>query len=220
MLLIGTEIIYFMDKRKVLNRANYYFITDGEGKKSIIDQVRIAVENDVKIIQYREKTKSDMEKYEELKEIKDICEGKALLMVNDRVDLALAVNADGIHLGQDDLPAREVRKFAETLVIGVSTHELEQAKDAERLADYLAVGPVFTTDTKEDTDSEIGIERAKEIAESIDVPTVAIGGIGEDDLESLATSFDMICAISSVTRDGNLSERISYFEGKIDELKR
>lgn len=209
-----------MDKKNLLNKANYYYITDDEAETPIVDQVQKAIENDVKIIQYREKSKSDREKYEELREIRDRCEGKALLIVNDRADLALAVDAGGIHIGQDDLPLEEVRKLAENLVIGVSTHEVEQAKDAESLADYLAVGPVFRTKTKEDTDYELGIKIAKKISESVDVPTVAIGGIEEDDLESLAGPFDMICAISSVTREGDLSERISYFEEEIDEVKR
>ncbi|MEF8833044.1 MAG: thiamine phosphate synthase [Candidatus Thermoplasmatota archaeon] len=209
-----------MDKRNLLSKANYYYITDGEAEIPIVDQVQRAVENDVKVIQYREKTKSDREKYEELKKIRDICGENALLIVNDRADLALAVDADGIHLGQNDLPLDEVRKFAENLLIGLSTHELEQAKESESLADYLAVGPIFRTKTKEDTDPELGIEKAKEISESVDLPTAAIGGIEEDDIESLVEHFDMICAISSVTRDGDLSERISYFEEKIDEVKR
>jgi len=186
----------------------------------MIEQVQKAVENDVKIIQYREKNKSDREKYKELEKIKEICEEKALLIVNDRADLALAADADGVHLGQDDLPPAKVVDFAKDLLIGVSTHELDQAKAAERLVDYLAVGPIFKTKTKEDTDPELGIERAKEISEIIDIPTAAIGGVKEEDIEVLAESFDMICAISSVTREGSLSERISYFEEKIDEVKR
>jgi len=204
----------------LLEKANYYYITDSEADLSVTDQVKRAVENGVKIIQYREKTKTDREKYEELEKLTDICEEEALLIVNDRVDLALAVDADGVHLGQDDLPPKEVARLAENLLIGVSTHEFGQAKESERIADYLAVGPIFRTDTKKDTDPELGIERAKEIAESVDLPTVAIGGIGQEDLESLAGSFDMICAISSVTRGGNLSESIRYFEEKIDEVKR
>jgi len=220
MLLIDPEIIYYMDKRSLLNKANYYYITDSESKISVVNQVKRAVENGVKIIQYREKNKSDRKKYEELVNIKRICEKKALLIVNDRVDLALATNADGVHLGQDDIPPDQVVKFSENMLLGVSTHELEQAEKAESVADYLAIGPIFRTKTKENTDPELGIKRAKEIAESIDIPTAAIGGIKANDLESLAESFDMICAISSVTREGDLSERISYFEEKVDEVKR
>ncbi len=219
-LLIDPEIIYYMEKKSLLKKANYYYITDSDADLSVIDQVKRAVESGVKIIQYREKTKTDREKYEELEKLTDICEGKALLIINDRADLALAVDADGVHLGQDDLPPNEVARFAENLLLGISTHEFGQAKEAEKIADYLAVGPIFKTKTKKDTDPELGIKKAKEIAEAIDVPTAAIGGICLDDLESLAESFDMICAISSVTREGDLSERIRYFEEKIDEVKR
>jgi len=209
-----------MNRKNLLNKANYYYITDSEVDVSIVEQVQLAVENNVKIIQYREKSKNDREKYVELEKIKKICEGKALLIVNDRVDLALAIDADGVHLGQDDLLPSEVRKLSENLVIGVSTHKIEQAKKAETVADYLAIGPIFKTTTKEDTDPELGIEKAKMIAESVDVPTAAIGGIEGDDLETLAGHFDMICAISSVTRQGDISERISYFEEKIYNIKR
>jgi len=209
-----------MDKRSLLKKANYYYITDGESKISVLDQVRTAVKNGVKIIQYREKGKNDRKRYEELKKITDICDEKALLIVNDRTDLALAVGADGVHLGQNDLPPRAVSKFAQDLLIGVSTHEIEQAEEVPSVVDYLAVGPVFRTETKEDTSPELGVERAKVIADSVDIPTAAIGGIEKDDLETLSESFDMICAISNVTREGDLSERISYFEEKIAEVKR
>jgi len=209
-----------MEKKSLLSKANYYYITDYEVDIPVIEQVKIAVESGVKMIQYREKTKSDRKKYEELKKLKKICDGRALLIVNDRPDLALAVDADGVHLGQDDLPLGEVSRFAGNLLLGVSTHRFEQAVNAEKLADYLALGPISKTKTKEDTDPELGIERAKKIAASVKIPTAAIGGIEEDDLETLAGTFDMICAISSVTRNGDLSERIRYFEEKIDEVKR
>ncbi len=209
-----------MERNELLDRANYYYITDPEIDISVEDQVKIAVEKGVKIIQYRDKTKSDREKYEELRNLMNICEGKALVIVNDRVDMALAVDADGVHLGQDDLPPECARDLVGDLIIGVSTHSLQQAERSQSIADYVAVGPVYRTDTKEDVDPELGIERAKMIADSIDVPKTAIGGISEDDLEALAPHFDMICAISSVTREGDLSERISYFEEKIDDAKR
>ncbi|MFW5946399.1 MAG: thiamine phosphate synthase [Candidatus Natronoplasma sp.] len=209
-----------MDKRNLLKKANYYYITDSDCKISVLDQVKTAVKNGVKIIQYREKSKDDRKKYQALKKITDICDDKALLIVNDRTDLALAVGADGVHLGQDDLPPRAVSKFAKNLLIGVSSHNIKQAEEVKSLVDYLAVGPVFRTETKGDTSPELGVERAKVIADSVDIPTAAIGGIKKDDLETLSESFDMICAISNVTRAGDLSERISYFEEKIAKVKR
>ncbi|MFP4000932.1 MAG: thiamine phosphate synthase [Candidatus Natronoplasma sp.] len=209
-----------MVRRDLLDKANYYYITDPEIDLSHEEQVRVAVEKGVKIIQYREKSKRDRERYDDLQRIVDLCKDKALLIVNDRVDLALAAGADGVHLGQDDIPPEIVSDLIDEMILGVSTHDLEQAKEYQNIADYVAVGPIRKTRTKEDVEPELGIERAKTIAESIQVPTAAIGGIDENDIESLAGAFDMICAISSVTREGDLSERISYFEKKIDEAKR
>ncbi len=209
-----------MEKKHLLYEANYYYITDQDIDLSPTEQAQIAVENGIKILQYREKSKSDRELYFELKDIVDICGDKTLLIVNDRVDLALSVGADGVHLGQDDLPPERVKEFVEDMLVGVSTHNIEQAKQYQDIADYIGIGPVHQTETKEDADPELGIEKAKNIAEIVEVPTVAIGGIEESDLKTLAESFDMICAISSVTRKGELSDRIRYFEEKIDDAKR
>ncbi|MBS3817350.1 MAG: thiamine phosphate synthase [Candidatus Thermoplasmatota archaeon] len=199
---------------------NYYYITDEKAGVPLPEQVKLAVENGVKMIQYRRKSGSDEERYKEVKEIKEICEDKALLIIDDRVDIAVLGEADGVHLGQSDLPPSEVRKRYRDILIGVSTHTLEQAEKAEKVADYVGIGPVHETGTKEDTSDELEIQKAKQIADRIDLPTAAIGGIEEEDLSVLSESFDMICAISSVTRVGDLAENIRTFEEKIKEVKR
>ncbi|MEF8873427.1 MAG: thiamine phosphate synthase [Candidatus Thermoplasmatota archaeon] len=204
----------------MLKKVNYYYITDENSEVPLVEQVKAAVKNGIKMVQYRKKSGTDLEKYRTLEKIKEVCEGKALLIVNDRVDVALAAGADGVHLGQDDLPLEEVREISAEIIIGVSTHDIESARQAEKTADYIAVGPIHETDTKADTAEELGVERANEIAGALEVPTVAIGGVRETDLASLLEAFDMICAISSVTKEGALTERISYFEKKIDEIKR
>ncbi|MFP3872061.1 MAG: thiamine phosphate synthase [Candidatus Aenigmatarchaeota archaeon] len=209
-----------MDKKSLLKEANYYYITDEDSKVPLVQQVKTAVKKGVKIIQYRKKSGTDREMYEEVKKAKGICDDEALLIVNDRVDVALAADADGVHLGQDDLPAEEVRGLAGDLLIGVSTHEMEEVEEVQLKADYIAVGPVHETKTKTNTADELGVEKAKEIARTLQVPTAAIGGVEETDLESLCEVFDMVCAISSVTRKGELSERIDHFEKKIEECKR
>ncbi len=209
-----------MKNRMMLNEVNYYYITDEFSEVPLVEQVKVAVENGVKMIQYRKKNGTDLERYSDLKEIKEECEGKALLIINDRVDMAIVAGADGVHLGQDDLPARKIRDMFPDMIIGVSTHDPESARQAEKTADYIAVGPIHETDTKIDTSEELGVQKAKEIANSIKVPTAAIGGVKETDLTSLLEAFDMICAISSVTREGDLTESISYFENKIDEIKK
>jgi len=204
----------------LLKEANYYFITDEKIELSPVEQVEIAVNQGVKIVQYRRKNVSGKTLYEEASQIADICKDKALFIVNDRIDIAQAVDADGVHLGQDDLPYKVCRGLVEDMILGVSTHNLEQALEVEGVADYIGIGPVHSTETKRDKWKELGIQGALEIAEKVNVPTTAIGGISYDDLEPLSRSFDMVCAISSVTRTENISKSIRKFETDFMKFKR
>ncbi len=201
--------------------VNYYFITDGKSDVPVERQVELAVDKGIKMVQYRNKGASDRTKYEEAKKIKDICEGKALLMINDRVDIALGVDADGVHLGQDDFPPSKARELMKKGIIGVSTHNEEQISEAKKTADYIGIGPVSFTDTKPDKELSptLGVDRAVSMAETLDVPTAAIGGIEEKDIPELVRGFDMICAVSSVTRQVNLEENIKRFESTCKKAK-
>ena len=133
---------------------------------------------------------------------RSVCdEAGILLFVNDRVDLALAARADGVHLGQTDLPIGEARRIAPQLKIGIGTHSLEQMQRAVALApDYAAYGPVFATRTKENPDPVQGTEAlARAVAAAGGVPVVAIGGITPRDAHDVfTTGVSAICAISSV----------------------
>ncbi len=200
--------------------ANYYFITDEGIEISPVEQVEIAVNQGVKIVQYRRKDAPGKVLYEEASQISDICKDKALFIVNDRIDIAQIVDADGVHLGQDDLPYEVARELVGDMILGVSTHNLKQALKAERVADYIGIGPVHSTETKRDRWKELGIQGALKIAENVKVPTTAIGGIGYDDLEPLSRSFDMVCAISSVTRTKDLPGSIKKFETSFKNYKR
>lgn len=153
-----------------------YFITDSRfGKHE--DLVEGALKGGVRAVQFREKKMNDREMYFTARKIRRITEDyDALFFVNDRVDIAMAVNADGVHVGQSDLPAYAIREFFEGY-IGVSAHTIDEAKRVEKFADYLGVGPVFVTGTKEDAKEPIGIEGLKKIVDSVNVPVVAIGGI-------------------------------------------
>lgn len=127
----------------------------------------------------------------------------ALLILNDRVDIALAVGADGVHVGQDDLPLAEVRKLAPGLIAGVSTHDLDQVRAAATAgADYLGFGPVFATATKINPDPVVGLDGLRAaVAAAGSVPVVAIGGIGIEDAAAIAaTGAAGICAISALSR--------------------
>lgn len=209
-----------MVQKTLLKDVNYYFITDEGIDIPPHEQVEKAVDAGVKMIQYRDKSSEGRELYEEACKIRAICED-SLFIVNDRLDIAIAVEADGVHLGQDDLPPEVAREIVgEDMMIGVSTHDLEQAEKAEEIADYIGIGPVHSTDTKEGTSKELGIEGALKIASKVDVPSAAIGGIEEEDLQRLAEGVDMVCVISSVTRKGDLSDRIALFENKFSDAKR
>ena len=105
------------------------------------------------------------------------------------------------------------------MIVGISTHNEKQAERAKKTADYVAVGPIFKTQTKEDVDPELGMKRAKDIAESIKVPTVAIGGVNEENISDLVEPFDIVCAISEVTRKGKITDRINKLERKIENAK-
>lgn len=128
-------------------------------------------------------------------------EAGVVFIVNDDIDLALAVDADGVHVGQEDLPVEEVRRLVgKDMIIGLSTHSPEQARDAEkRGADYIGVGPVFATNTKKDVCAPVGLEYVEYVVKNIKIPFVAIGGIKEHNIAEVkkrgASCFAMVTEI-------------------------
>ncbi|BBD08196.1 thiamine phosphate synthase [Desulfovibrio ferrophilus] len=145
-----------------------------------IDVVRAMLDAGIKIIQYREKTKKMGAKYKECIALREMTrQAGAALIINDDIDLALLVDADGVHVGQEDLPVPAVRELVgEDMAIGLSTHAPEEARAALRNgADYIGVGPIFRTFTKEDVCEPVGFEYLNHVAKNIDLPFVAIGGI-------------------------------------------
>jgi thiamine-phosphate pyrophosphorylase len=153
------------------------------------------------LIQLREKHLSPREFYSAAKEALDVArERKVRLIINDRVDIALALGADGVHLGQDDLPPAAARRLlGERAIIGFSTHSVEQARRAASLpVDYLAIGPIFRTSSKENPDAVVGLEGLRRVRRAAgSVPLVAIGGITlETAPEVIAAGADAIAVIS------------------------
>ena len=150
-----------------------------------VDVVREMLENGVKLVQYREKTIKGGVKFEECKAIRELTRRHgAAFIVNDDIDLAMMVEADGVHIGQEDFPIEAVRALVgEDMAIGLSTHAPEEAREAVRRgADYIGVGPIFPTCTKEDVCDPVGFEYLDFVVENIDLPFVAIGGIKEHNL--------------------------------------
>lgn len=145
------------------------------------EQVKILIKGGAEFIQLREKRASSRDFYFQAEKAIEFARKRNVkIIINDRVDIALALKADGVHLGQDDLPPAEARKIlGEQAIIGFSTHTPEQAARAARLpVDYIAVGPVFATETKENPEKPVGLEGLKKAREAIgNFPLVAIGGI-------------------------------------------
>lgn len=160
-------------------------ITDPELGRGLshVDIARQALEGGAPMIQLRDKSAGLRQLLPQAQEIASLCrERGAYFIVNDRLDLALAVNADGVHLGQDDLPPTAARAaLGQGKILGVSTHSLEQATRAAREgADYLGIGPIFPTSTKGTGYEPVGCETIKQLHARIDLPLIAIGGITLD----------------------------------------
>ncbi len=188
-----------LDKKHML----LYAVTDRAwvGTKSLYEQVKEALENGVTCVQLREKELNEGDFLKEAKQISALCkEYKVPFIVNDNVDIAIACKADGIHIGQEDMELKSVRKFVgEDMIIGVSAHTVEEAiKAQEGGADYIGIGAVFATSTKTDVDV-LSFETLKSICEAVEIPTVAIGGIKKDNICKLEGSgIDGVAVVSAI----------------------
>ncbi len=180
-----------------------YAITDRHWLKdeTLYDQVKKAIEGGATFIQLREKHLNKEEFLQEALEIKALCaEYRVPFVVNDDVDIALKIDADGVHVGQSDMQAGDVRaQLGPDKIIGVSARTVEQALLAEKNgADYLGVGAVFATSSKEDA-VEVGPEVLKAICSAVSIPVVAIGGITKDNVRQLKGSgISGIAVISAI----------------------
>jgi thiamine-phosphate pyrophosphorylase len=161
------------------------------GTRSIVDIVRSAVRAGAPAIQVRDKRASARELAALAREILPITRAASgLLFVNDRLDVALAVGADGVHLGPEDIPITAARRIAPLpFLIGCSTDDPTRARQLERDgASYIGCGAVFATSTKAVAGERIGVERLDEVARAVSIPVVGIGGITEDNIAEIATS--------------------------------
>ena len=173
------------------------------------DQVARLIQGGAKLIQLREKYLPPRDFFLQAEAAIKVARGhNAQIIIDDRVDLALALKADGVHLGQDDLPVEAARAIlGERALIGYSTHNLQQALGARTLPiDYLAVGPVYGTSSKKDSDPIVGLESLREIRDLVPhLPLVAIGGITKENLRTtLRAGASCVAVISAVL--GNAAE--------------
>lgn len=172
-----------------MNEIKYslYLVTDSglAGSRTIEDIVFAAIQGGVDVVQYREKNGTTRRMMEEASKVLKICRANHVpLIVNDRVDVALAIDADGVHVGQDDMLAGDVRRLiGPQKILGVSVGNLAEMEQAVKDgADYVGASPIYATPTKPEADKPMGLEGLKKMAEICPLPIVAIGGINQTNL--------------------------------------
>jgi thiamine-phosphate pyrophosphorylase len=201
------------------DRWGFYFITDSKlTNQSVAGDVKDALRGGAKVVQYREKGKSRSEMEDEAREILMLCRRVgAELIVNDDPKLALAVGADGVHIGQGDAPLNETRKALPGRIVGVSCSTADEATSAEMGgADYIAASPVFSTSTKKDIGRPIGLDGLRALRVATNLPIVAIGGIKISNVrEVVLAGADSICAISATVGRPDIASAVEEFETHI-----
>ena len=181
-------------------QTDLYALTDsrlsrGRPLEEVADKL---LSSGIHILQYREKRLPAGKMLEECRMLRDMTrKANACFIVNDHIDIAMLAGADGVHIGQDDLPVEEVRRLVgPDIIIGLSTHSPEQARAAAG-ADYIGVGPIFATQTKEDVVDPVDFEYLDWVVANIDLPFVAIGGIKEHNIGEVAAHGAKCCALVS-----------------------
>jgi thiamine-phosphate pyrophosphorylase len=212
-------------KQKTAGLGDLYVIIDTGflGKTDPIDAATKVINGGVKVLQLRDKLNEKKKVLAIAHKLKDLChKSGALLIINDYLDIALAVDADGIHLGQKDLPLPLVRKeLPMDKVIGCSATNLTQALKAESQgADYIAVGAIYATRTKENA-SVVGIECLCQIKQKLKIPIVAIGGIKMDNInEVIYAGADAIAVISAVLGQNDIEKAAKRMVSKIEQIRK
>jgi thiamine-phosphate pyrophosphorylase len=195
-----------------------YAILDPEQIKgrAATDILRELLKGGVKLLQLRAKALSPRDFLQLARKTRALTYScSCRLIVNDRVDIALASDADGVHLGQDDMPLHAARKLMDEKLIGISTHDVDQAKEAERDgADYIGFGPMFGTSTKETGYIARGLDMLREIRAAVKIPIIAIGGITESNVKEVwEAGGDSAAIISDLMGAKNVGDKVRRILG-------
>jgi len=208
---------------KKLTNIGFYLITDSTlSKNGVFSDVENAVKAGCKIVQYREKNKSKKDMIAEAEKLKQICNGRAIFLVNDSVDIACDVNADGVHIGQSDIPIETARGFlGKDKIIGLTVHNIKEAIEAVNLgADYIGLAPIFATDTKDDAGCPCGVEMISKVRKQVSLPIVAVGGINKNNMvDVLENGADSVVSISPVIGVDDVYGEVEGFIKIIQEYK-
>jgi len=208
--------------------VNYslYLVTDrGLARgRSTLDIVKAAVSGGVTCVQLREKDCSTLEFIEQALAIKNFLQAREVpLIINDRLDVALAVAADGVHLGQSDMPLEMAQKIAgPSMIFGISAESLQDAVTAEKDgADYLGVSPIFATPTKTDTAPPLGLEGLRKIRKRIEIPLVGIGGLNiTNSAEVIRNGGDGVAVVSAIVAADDPETSAKNLKRMIDEARK
>lgn len=208
-----------------MNDFRLYVIT-GENfhpGRDLLEVMEETIKGGADIIQLRDKTSGKREILHKARALRELTVKHGVtFIVNDHIDIALAVDADGVHLGQGDLPLADARNIlGDDRIIGISTHRIEEARQAEAEgADYIGVGPVFATQTKEGAEP-VTTEYVRQVVDEINIPFVAIGGIKLHNVDQvLEAGATRICAVSEIVGAEDVAETCRQFLSKIDNATR
>ena len=183
-----------------------YLVTDdSSNKRKFLKTIEEAILGGVSVVQLREKEASSLYFYNIALKVKEITDKYNIpLIINDRIDIALAIDAEGVHLGQSDLPCKIARKIIGNKILGISASNIDEAVTAEAEgATYIGSGAIFNTKTKDDADS-VTIEELTSIVQSVNIPVVAIGGINEKNAHKLKdTGINGISVVSAIMQSEN-----------------
>lgn len=185
-----------------------YLVTDRSlsNGRSTIAIVEAAIRGGVSCVQLREKDCSTRQFIEQARALQPLLkQHRVPLIINDRLDIALVIGADGIHLGQEDMHISDARRLAgNTMIIGISAENLRDAIEAERQgADYIGISPVFATATKTDTAPPLGLDGIQQIRDAVSIPLVGIGGINQDNARDIISAgADGVAVVSAIVSAG------------------
>ena len=208
------------ERMQRFKKAGLYLVTSqslSEGR-STLDIVRCALVAGVKLIQLREKGLPLRQLLELAREVRALTQPYGcLLIINDRIDVALAVGADGVHLGLEDLPIDTARVIGADLIIGASSHTIDEARETEAAgASYVNIGPIYPTNTKVWTDAYLGIEGLERIAKHVSIPFTVMGGIKRTHIPELRDAgASTIALVTAVTAASNPEEAARELLGDI-----
>jgi len=203
-----------------------YLVTDrGLARgRSTLEIVSAAVQGGATVVQLREKECPTRDFIEQALKIKEFLKaGRVPLIINDRVDVAQAVNADGVHLGQTDMPLEMAKSLlGDTMLIGISAESLQDAIEAEKGgANYLGVSPIYATPTKTDTAPPLGLEGLREIRETVRLPLVGIGGLNKDNsADAIRCGADGVAVVSAIVAAGDPEAAARELKHVIEKIKK